>query len=413
MFSYSRSLGWLCLTTLAAACSSGMTSAQNADPIQNLFQEDPNLQQVEKPGVQAPLDIPADQIEQVEAWIEELSSNHFATRERVANRLIEVGKPIVPRLRKLAKEADDPEVRVRANEIITRLTRGDIKTRMEDFIAGEDVGFEGWRTTRTVLGGDTVAIREVFVEIMQAHPELTASMDGHARDRAIAMDKAVTKIQDAMFIKRQFPTRADAFALLLPTVDVNVPMNAAFESLLLSVIQKDAATKIKRDAQLATPFKRLLGRWMVRSTLASRDEVLLMGMRWDVERTLPLAMQTLGEANQTEVLAIALQAIARYGTEQHVPRVSALINDTRPAAELGFADGKPVRAQICDVAMATIAMLYNVPLKEVGFSHAEPHPVYSFQVEQLGFPEDDNTARDATRERVRQLIAEPPTPEGS
>jgi len=217
-----------------------------------------------------------------------------------------------------------------------------------------------------------------------------------------------------MFIERRFPTVADAFALLLPSsIDPNVPINAAFEGVLLSVLQKDAATMIYRDAQLSGPFKSLLGRWMSRSTLASRDDVLLFGMSWDIKATLPLAIQTLGEANQTETLAFALQAIARFGNRDHVAFVRPLLDDTRPSSERGFARGELTRTQIGDVAMATIAVLCEMPLADAGFAGAERHPTYGFILADIGFPVEDETKRKATRGKIDKLLAQTPVPEGS
>lgn len=348
-----------------------------------------------------------EQLQQMEELIEGLGSKQFAARERAASDLLDLGKAVIPRLRSVGDEAEDPEVRVRANEIVSRLTRGDMETRIEDFMLGKDVNFAGWRVTRAMLG-ESLAIRELFIEIMLAHPDLTASLDGMTRDRAIAMEKVVTKIQHGMFIERKFPTRADAFALLLPTADRNVPLNAGFENLLLSVLQKEAASKIYRDAQLAVPFKRLMGEWMIRSTLSSREEVLLTGMRWGIDRALPLALQTLGEANQSEVLGIALQAIARFGTREQIEAVVPLLDDARPASEVGFAEGEAVRTHVGDVAMATIAALYEVPLEEVGFAGAKPHPTYAFIVKDLGFPLNDNAPRKAARGKIDNLLANPP-----
>ncbi len=245
--------------------------------------------------------------------IEGLGSKEFAVRERAATQLMEIGAPTLPELRRIAKESADPEVRLRADQIIKQLTQGDMQAKIKDFLAGEEVDFDGWRVAQAILG-DSDGVRELFVELMTAYPEVTSSLEGTPRDRAMAMDAVVTRVQNAMFVERRFPTRDDAFALLLPAVDPNVPLNAAFENVLLSVLQKDAASRLRRDSQLSGPFIALLSRWITRSTLASRDDVLLFGMSWDVPATLLLARQTLVEANQTETLAFALQAIARFGT---------------------------------------------------------------------------------------------------
>jgi hypothetical protein len=350
---------------------------------------------------------------EIEAWVESLGSKEFAARERAATHLMELGAAILPELRRLSKNSDDPEVRLRAQQIVLQMTNGDMQARMDDFLAGEDVDFEGWRLAQAVLG-DSAGVRELFVEIMKMHPNVTASLEGTTRDRVMAMDGAVTQIQNAMLNERKFPTIADAFALLLPSsVDPNVPINAAFESLLLSVLQKDPVSTIGRDAQLAGPFKSLLGRWIARSTLASRDDVLWLGMSWDLKATLPLAIQTLGEANQTETLAFALQAIARFGNRDHAAFVRPLLDDTRPSSERGFARGEMARTQLGDVAMATIAVLYEMPLSEAGFGTIETHPTYGFILQEIGFPFENESKRTATRAKIDKLLEDTPAREGS
>jgi hypothetical protein len=179
------------------------------------------------------------------------------------------------------------------------------------------------------------------------------------------------------------------------------------------VLQKEAVSKLRRDAQLSRPFKDLLGRWMLRSTLASRDDVLLFGMSWDAEATLPLAIQTLGEASQTETLAFALQVIARFGNRNHVNLVRPLLDDTRPSSERGYTPAELVRTQLGDVAMATIAVLHKVPLSEAGFRNANAHPTFGFILTEIGFPVADELQRKAARAKIDKLLEDAPLPEGS
>ena len=401
-------LAWL---PLASVCAQTPPQPAQAQQERSLFPTDVN-EDSEPPGEDPPNEFSAEQALEIKEWVEALGSKEFAVRERAASRLVEIGIPIVPELRRVARKSDDPEVRLRADQIVKQLTRGDLNTRIEDFMAGEEVDFEGWRVARGILG-DSEGVRELFVELMKAHPELAASMDGTSRDRAMAMDRVVTKVQNGMFVERKFPTRCDAFALLLPAIDPQVPLNTTFESVLLSVLQKDAASKIRRDPQLSGPFNALLSRWILRSTLASRDDVLSFGMSWDIESTLPLAVQTLGEANQTETLAFALQAIARFGNPTHVEVVRELLDDTRPASERGYARGKSVRTQLGDVAMATIAILHKVPLSEAGFGDAQAHPTIGFELSEIGFPVEDETARKGARAKIDKLLETAPVPEGS
>lgn len=361
---------------------------------------------------QQPLKLSERQRSEIAELIEALGSSEFAERERAASRLLQAGLPILDELRRAAKESGDAEIRLRTQQLVKQLTHGDLEARIDAFLKGEEVGFQGWRDAREILG-DSNAIRELFVEVMRAHPDVLTSLEGTARDRVMAMDATVTRIQTAMFIESKFPTRADAFALLLPAIYPDVELNSPFEMLLMDVLRKEAASKLRRDAHLNRPFADLLGRWIRRSTLGNREDVLLTGMAWDSEATLTLAVRTLGESNQAETLAVALQAIARFGDLDHVALIRPLLDDKRAAAEQGYTRTTLVQTQLGDVVMATIAILHKVPLKEAGFPDASEHPTFGFLVTEVGFPVGDEKARALAREKIDKLLKVDATKEDS
>lgn len=400
---------------LAVIASPGtFVSAQNAlqDPLPTIQEADEDSDSGTEDAPEGDDDpdqpqdaLTAEQRAEVADAIESLGSNEFAVREQAATDLLQFGLPILSDLRRAAEQTDDPEVRIRAQELIKQLTFGDMEARIEDFLSGAEVKFEGWRVARGLMG-DSSGVRELFVELMKEHPDVLSALEGTPRDRAMAMDAAVNRIQAAMFIQRRFPTRADAFALLLPAIFPDVELNTPFENLLISVLQKEAASKLRRDAQLSRPFDGLLGRWIRRSTLANRDDVLLLGMSWGVDDTLMLAVQTLDETNQTETLAFALQAIARFGNRDHVELVRPLLDDKRLATERGYTAAELVRTRVSDAAMATIALLNNVPLSQIGFQNATEHPTFGFVLGEIGFPVADEAPRKAARAKLDKLLEE-------
>jgi hypothetical protein len=89
--------------------------------------------------------------------------------------------------------------------------------------------------------------------------------------------------------------------------------------------------------------------------------------------------------------------------------IAKFLDDERPAAERGFANGKRIRTQLGDVAMATIARLNNTPLTDVGFPKESPHAKFGFMIDDIGFPVDDETARAAARKKIDKML-EPPSP---
>ncbi len=334
-----------------------------------------------------------------------MGASEFAVRERVAGRLIDLGVAIVPELRRLVADATDPEVKLRANQIIQQLSDGDMAGRIEAFLAGAEADFPGWRVTRAILG-DTGGVRELFIELMQEHPEILASMEQATRDRVMALEKAMSGVEDKMFKQFQFPSRADTFALLLPVVDPNLPLGDRFEPVMLSVLVKEEASKIRRDAQLSLPFRGLMTRWIGRSKQENRDTVLRLTMQWDLPIGMELGVQTLEETHDNETLASALQAIARFGGADQVPSVLPLLGDQRPVSEQGFVRGQEMQTFLGDVAMATIARLYKVELTELGIPRSADHPTFSFLIPDVGFASADKEARDSARAKIDELVKE-------
>ncbi|WP_345682164.1 hypothetical protein [Novipirellula caenicola] len=346
----------------------------------------------------------------VEKWIEDLGADSFAMRERAASHLMQRGIDILPALRHAAANATDPEVRLRTEQLVRQLTEGDLQIRIDSFLAGDEVEFDGWRETQDFMG-DSPSVREMFVELMLEHPDITKSLAGSPRERFMAMTAAMGRVQDKMFVQLEVPSRADVIALLLPANDPNVPFNQDFESLMISLLRKEAANRLHRDIQLGGPTDALVSGWVNRSSLNNRAEILFFAMGWDLQRSLPLARRTLGEATSIETIAIALQTISRFGDKGDTALVADLLDDTRVVSERGYARGEKLTTQLGDVAMATIAMLHDVPLADIGFTRAERHPTFGFLFDDLGFPDsaaDDEISREQARKRIDGMIKNQP-----
>lgn len=341
---------------------------------------------------------------EIDQWIAELGAREFAVRERAADRLTQVGTDIVPRLREVAESSDDPEIRFRAREIVRQLSEGNLQARIDRFLAGEDVSFEGWEIIRDFFG-DTHGARELFVELMTQHPLLTQSLEHETRDRVVAMDAVMSRVQDAMNIERRFPNRADTFALLLTAADTNVPINSAFESMLLNSLRQTAVRDIRRDWQLNRPFEALLVRWMMRSSMANRREVLDAGMQLNLDATRDLALQTLRESNEPSTLTAAIQVISRFGDRRHAEQLRPLLEDTRVLAAQGIASGQGFSTQLGDVAMAGIALLYKMPLEDLGFRDVLVHPNIGFRIDEVGFSQQEQ--REAAKAKIESLFVKP------
>ena len=339
----------------------------------------------------------------LEQWLDGLGAARFATRERSAAKLMEIGPAVLPALRRLGQTSDDPEVRLRAGQLARQLSRGNLQARIEGFLAGEEVGFEGWKVARSILG-DSPRVRQLFVEMLRAHPQLVSSLAAGPRRRAAAMEGVMVQVQRGMLFEQRLPDAADAFALLLPANDPNVPMSRSYQDVVLSVLRKAVVNQLHEDPQLSGPFRALVGGWVRRTSLSHRQDVFVFALNWEIPEALPLAIETLEATEEPETLVFALQTIARFGEPEHDQAVASLLGDQRPAGGRAFAASEALETQVGDVAMATIAVLHDVPLVEVGFPQPAEHEKYGLAVDDLGFPAGDQQARQAAREKIDQLL---------
>ncbi len=344
-------------------------------------------------------------LESIRLSIDALGSAEFAERERAAERLMSIGLDAVPALRQLSTH-DDLEVRSRAADLVRQLAEGDFQKRVEAFLSGKDVHFDGWEYFQSRLGS-SAATRELFIELTKGYPQLVQALEGTSRDRALTQESTVQRIQTAMFVERRWPKPVDAVALLLPVADPDVPISPAFENTLIGLLRREAGTLIRRDQNLHEPFKLLLGKWVERSSTHIRGEIIWFSLDWGIPEVYPLALGTLNENPRPDVLVLAMQAIARYGNKEDAKQVAKFLDDQRPVADLGQVIGGAPPPRVGDAAMATIAMIYDLPLSELGWPGVIEHPTFSFIADDLAFPADSPESREKARAMIDELLATP------
>jgi len=352
--------------------------------------------------------------------IQSLGAITFAERERAMGEILRIGAAMAPYLRSAIESEQDPELLLRAKTTLSQMTLDDLESRVEIFLSGSPDSsqrarqwFEGWKEVETAIG-DSPAIRELFVEVMKAHPAITKSLTGTTADRTAAAQHAAASIQVGMLERRQAPSLADGVAMLLPLTDAGVQIGGGYESTVLSVFNRHYGA-LRRDAQLWPPVSSLLELWILRSRIESRVDVLWYAMQWDLAASGQLALRTLEETTDVETVQTALQAISRFRTSADAPRLARWLSDDRPAiTRMEIIQGeKPLKVAIADTALATLAILYKVPFKEIGMRSAELHPKVGFLIDNAGYTADQSDERAAAIERAQawcegKLLPGPP-----
>lgn len=341
----------------------------------------------------------------------QLGAPQFAVRERAAGQLRALGPATIPVLRERIRETADPEIRLRASELADQMVRSDREEQVASFLQGEDVGFEGWNRFRAIFG-DSPPVRELFVELQDAHPGVTIALAAAARERTRALETAMVKVQNGLFIDRELPTRQDMVALLLPSNDPDVVISKPVETLILQVIRFPGTRELIRDPHVGDVSRRLLAGYFERTGLTTRSDVLWFAMELEVSDALPLAVRTLEEANQLEdaqkppVLIRALQTIARFGSKGELAAIRPWFDDDSVLTERGLIPDEPTVVTVADAAMAAATVLLEVPMTEVGFPHAAAHARFGFLPEDIAMRPQDAELRGSIRQEILRRIDE-------
>lgn len=346
--------------------------------------------------------------EQASALIDSLAAPTFAERERAMGEILSIGAAMAPYLRDAIGSTDDPELLLRAKQTLSQMTLDDFESRVEIFLSGSADSsekardwFPGWTEFEAAIG-DSYVIRELFVEVMKAHPESPKSLTTNTADRMAVAEKIASSVQLGMLERRQPPSPADGVAILVPFIDPDVRLGGANEMTLLSIFNRNFG-QLQRDPQKWQPVSRLLEMWILRSRIENRIDVLWYSMQWDLPVSGQLGMQTLDETTDVETLQTAFQSISRFRSREDAPKLVRWLSDERPAMTRMpvVLDQKQVIVKVADTALATIAILYSVPLRDLGMQSGELHPKVGFLVDNAGYTADQADVRaDAIKKAI-------------
>ena len=347
-----------------------------------------------------------EKIEFANQLIDELASGTFAVRERAAEKLLALGTPIVPLLRERADKAVDLELKLRSRALIKTLNDGDLQAKIDAFRNGEDIELEGWPIFR-IMFGDGDRSREVFVELMVDYPELVKSFHGTSRDLAMAMQAITGRLSERLRTPPVNLKVSDGIALLLPVSDDNVPLSPAYERLMMMILRMHPVSRASSDPAIGQRYSQFVNKWISRSTLANRMSVFTFALQTDRPAAYPVAIKSLTETTDAQILAISMQVIARFGRKEDISVIAPFLNDNRPLTTVMIGRKGSATPLLSDAAMATIAVLNHVPLSDLGYDPSSEHPKFGFIYESLIFSKDEPShaeQRKAVRAKIDQLL---------
>lgn len=337
---------------------------------------------------------PADRPEELVA---QLGDPNFHVREAASGRLIELGSAVHAALLR-GENSPDPEIRFRCRRILAVIeyeSREQLYAAfLRDGTAGESLG--GWDRFRRVLD-DGKDARRLFVEMHRSEWDLLESI---ADDPKLAREKFEQRCdylrQASQTFRQQLPLGSVVSVIFLAS-EQDLQLGDVAGSLVYTFCYQDSF----REAIDASPHKAhlrtLLGGWIANNTsLATAYQGLMLAMRHDLKEGLGAARKVLDSpAMPQHYKQFALLAVAKLGTEADLPQLEKFLDDTAICGAMTVAKGNErviLQTQLRDVALAAVIHLSGQEVKPFGFPHVQSNTQMLFNVNTLGFEDDEQRA---------------------
>lgn len=357
---------------------------------------------------------PAATAAEIQRLVAELGSDSFATRQRATRELTQQGIAAREALEQAGRDGD-AEVRVRARAILATVTEADFLVRLEAFAADYDGSgkqtLPGWQAFAQQFGS-TRAARQIFVEMQRAEPELLEafgkgdkSVGDVLNERCQAISQAATHGQreDSMSIGT-----VATLLLVGASDDITVEEQPGVQ-LFSWMIYQPAFQRNARVGPYAVMLKKLLGRWVMKDSTATVQNLLFAATYELKPEAVQLASRVLTAEPHQQATArqYAMLVVGRFGDKQHVPMLEKLFSD---ATSLGTVQSsvptKQVELQVRDIALAAALHITKQNLRDYGYVAVQPNATLLFQVTTLYFNEP--ALRDAALKKWAQWRVEHP-----
>lgn len=331
------------------------------------------------------------------ALVEALGAGEYSVREAAAAELLAAG-PSAQAALKAGFDHPDLEIRLRSREILERLERDDREKKLTAFLADPNSvakdELPGWSKLEEAVGAGRAA-RESYVAIYRERPEVLKAIAEGPTAAESELLRLYQNLQGVM--QSRSPEMDDLVAALL--LDECAAPEASFERVvllhnLLSNIQLQQTVSAEPDT---SPAMRLLKRWVTRDPgPAMRPFKLRTAMLYQFgPEALNLGRKTLaaGDGQQSsDPTATAMLAIARYGTPADSEALSKYLDEDEVCNTWFRGNGKSIKIEIRDVAMAVALHLNGQDPKAFGFDLVQRDEASVFAIFTLGFENDVDRA---------------------
>jgi RNA polymerase sigma factor (sigma-70 family) len=362
--------------------------------------------------------------------VRQLGSSSFAAREDAARRLRQMGLKALPVIRAGQRDSDR-EIARRCADLLPLIRDEQWKSFVERFNADRDrkgdFDHPVWLRFKKVVGDDR-ASRELFASMIA---------DGHRARLLEAAEDDVPKAGDVYaseagrigklaregipalpanvrgprgpYREYHSPLAEIATLLYLGTYSGSA-RSSPEDTEIFALLRSDFGYPVRAASSLRPPLPRLFARWL--DTRGKQDTIesgLRVALDLRIREVLPVARKVAADrAARPLTLGLALPLLGKFGDERDLPALAAVSDDRRECFR-SRVDGKAVRTQVRDVAVAVRLLVRGQDPAKFGFPVLGTKPWRlsqdgAFELDWVGFWND--AAREATHKKALAWLNE-------
>jgi hypothetical protein len=324
-------------------------------------------------GLHAPA-VPAETTppeEQAPALVRQLGAADFAQREIATDALMKIGPAAKAALLAGAKDAD-PEVSYRSERLLVTILEEDFKARLAGFVADKEGKQEhdlpGLARFRKMLGNDPTT-RDLYVEMANANRQLLEEAEANPKGAGARHSGEAQRLMFRAFgqipADRRPVTFPEVAVLLFVAADPNVTVVDQSRQFMLNLLYQPAFQQTVQNGPRSDAAKKLLGAFMLQASGPMSQQFLQLAIQYKIKEGVDLAVKLIKDKDYA--FGQSITTIGKLGGKEHLPILVPLLkNDTALTGQFNF-NGKMIRTEVRDVALAMSVALQGQSIKDFGF----------------------------------------------
>lgn len=348
--------------------------------------------------------------------VRKLGDKSFRVRELAAKELLAKGSEALGALT-VGSNDSDPEVATRCEQLLPMAASAERNAKIRELLA-EPLGPLPTGLAKLPefikITGDSKANRQLYAEMLGVHHQIIENLDKDPKKASRLMSDFATEAYN----RWQQGTRAGRYSY-----DTMLNNQAEVALFLFTRSHKN----LTEDINQANRYNMLLNATKLRTSISGTEanegikKLFLVWLLNEKQAFLSSrGLQIASDAGMKEALPIALKlieskslasyqrgqamiSVIKLGTKENVKDLEKFLTDKTVIGTINFGNGKPLTAQVRDVAMGVSIILQGKQLVDFGYDNTRfgggtPTSYYYY-----GFPDDE--AREAAIKKYAEFQA--------